>query len=403
MTGTRRRTVHSLVTGVAAAVLLAVTACGSGQPSWHSGDGQDGTRNGALSITSPPNRAADVPTSSEITFTGTAAAGAHVTLTDADGAAVDGAMRADGTSWVPRSQLKYATRYTVKVTGKSASRTSTFTTMAKPSNVVRVTTQVGDDLVYGVGMPIVVNFSTDVPQEQRAGVERRLFVASEPPQQGAWNWFNGHEVHFRPKEYWQAGTKLNFRLGTGGVPMGGRAYGANDINVRASIGDKVVVAVDNASKSMTVSKNEQVLRTIPVSLGKPAAPSSSGAMVIMVKNQWEWFDSSTYGVPADSPDGYRTKVYWTERLTWGGQYIHAAPWSVADQGKRNVSHGCTNISTENAQWLFSVTHLGDPVLVKGTERGLTWGDGWTDWNVSWEDYLKGSALHTAAPAVSPTG
>jgi lipoprotein-anchoring transpeptidase ErfK/SrfK len=135
---------------------------------------------------------------------------------------------------------------------------------------------------------------------------------------------------------------------------------------------------------------------MPVSLGKPDSPSSSGNMIVMVKNEWEWFDSSTYGVPVDSTDGYRTKVYWPQRLTWGGQYIHAAPWSVDQQGRVNVSHGCTNLSTENAEWLWRQTHIGDPVIVKGTERGLDRGDGWTDWNMSWEEYLKGSALPQAA-------
>jgi lipoprotein-anchoring transpeptidase ErfK/SrfK len=141
-----------------------------------------------------------------------------------------------------------------------------------------------------------------------------------------------------------------------------------------------------------VAEDDKVIRTIPVSLGKPSSPSSRGNMVIMTKHESEYFDSSTYGVPTNSPDGYRTKVYWTQRLTWDGQYIHAAPWSVADQGVRNVSHGCANISTANAEWLFHLTHIGDPVIIKGAEHPLEWANGWTDWNVSWEEYLSGSAL-----------
>jgi lipoprotein-anchoring transpeptidase ErfK/SrfK len=278
-----------------------------------------------------------------------------------------------------------------------------FTTMTRPANPVRVSSQVGDDLVYGVGMPLVVNFGADVARDQRANVERRLFVTTEPNQDGGWNWFNAREVHFRPREYWQAGTKLTIRLATGGLPLGGGRYGAADVNVHATIGSKVVLTVDNATKSLTVSKDDQVIKKMPVSLGKPSSPSSSGNMVIMVKNPWEWFDSSTYGVPADSGQGYRTKVYWPQRITWGGQYIHAAPWSVADQGRRNVSHGCTNLSMDNAQWLYNITHLGDPVVVRGTERPLQWGDGWSDWNVDWDQYQKGSALVRAAgPSPSPS-
>jgi lipoprotein-anchoring transpeptidase ErfK/SrfK len=287
--------------------------------------------------------------------------------------------------------------------GKTGVKNATFNTMAKPGNLIAVRSQIGDDLVYGVGMPVVINFGTDVPKDQRANVERRLFVSSEPALKGAWNWFNAHEIHFRPAEYWQPNTKLSVRLATGGLPLGGDAYGAGDVEVHASIGDKFMMTIDNATKTMTVTKNDQVVNTIPVSLGKPSAPSSSGNMIVMVKNEWEWFDSSTYGVPVDAGEGYRTKVSWPMRLTWGGQYIHAAPWSVADQGHTNVSHGCTNVSMQNADWLWHQVHLGDPVIVKGTERGLDWGDGWTDWNASFDQYQKGSALAaTATPAPSPS-
>ena len=117
-------------------------------------------------------------------------------------------------------------------------------------------------------------------------------------------------------------------------------------------------------------------------------------MVIMTRKPKELFDSSlgTGGIPVNSPDGYRELVYYTMRLTWGGQFIHAAPWSVASQGHTDVSHGCTNVSTANAKWMYENSHVGDPVTVKNTGRKLAWGDGWTDWNVSWDTYLKGSAL-----------
>jgi lipoprotein-anchoring transpeptidase ErfK/SrfK len=137
---------------------------------------------------------------------------------------------------------------------------------------------------------------------------------------------------------------------------------------------------------MTVTQHDQVIKTIPVSLGKSKTPSSSGAMVIMTKNQTEVFQST------DPADPYRLDVHWAQRLTTSGQYIHAAPWSVGDQGKRNVSHGCTNVSDENAKFLYNLTHIGDPVIVRGTERALDWGNGWTDWNRSFEEFAKGSAL-----------
>ncbi len=155
------------------------------------------------------------------------------------------------------------------------------------------------------------------------------------------------------------------------------------------------MTTDNATHTMTVTRHDQVVRTIPVSLGKPSKPSSSGNMVVMTKAQSEVFVSNEPG------DSYRATVSWTQRLTWGGEYIHAAPWSVGDQGERNVSHGCTNMSDGNARWLWGLTHIGDPVIVRGTEARLDWGNGWTDWDRDWTGYLKGSALpHPAAGTAS---
>ena len=264
--------------------------------------------------------------------------------------------------------------------------------MQKPASTVRVSSAVGDNQVVGVGMPLILTMNADVAKDQRADFQRRLFVATDPPQEGAWNWFNAHEVHFRPKEYWQDGTKISLRAGIGGLPLGNNRYGANDITVQAEVGQRLVITVENSTKQMTVAQDDKVLKTLPVSLGKPSSPSSSGNMIIMVKNTQEWFDSSTYGVPADSKDGYRTLVKFTERLTWSGEYIHAAPWSVGDQGHRNVSHGCVNISDADAEWLFGLTHLGDPVIIHGTETHLQWGNGYTDWDISFADYVKGGAV-----------
>ena len=139
--------------------------------------------------------------------------------------------------------------------------------------------------------------------------------------------------------------------------------------------------MDNATKRLTATQDGRQVKSMPVSLGKPSAPSFSGNMVIMEKLAKTVFDSSTYGTPVDSADGYRTKVKHAERLTWDGQFIHAAPWSVAAQGRRNVSHGCVNVSTANGQWLFGWLKIGDPVIVKGTGHRLKQGNGWTVWDL----------------------
>jgi L,D-transpeptidase catalytic domain len=136
---------------------------------------------------------------------------------------------------------------------------------------------------------------------------------------------------------------------------------------------------------------------MPVSLGKPSTPSSSGTMVTMSHDYSTIFDTTREG-----PGGYRVQVYYAMRLTWGGEFIHAAPWSVGDQGHTNVSHGCVNMSDANSQWLFGITHVGDPVTVKGTEVQLSNGNGWTGWNQTWSDYVKGSAVPVPAQLAAGT-
>jgi len=347
---------------------------------------------------SPSPAAADVPVSVEI---GTAVSGGSVSdvaLADGAGRRIPGVMRDDGTSWIPGQPLEYATRYTATVTassadGRTATGTTTFTTMPRPGG-----TRVGTGLylftgnTYGVAMPVVVEFESDVPADARAAVERRLLVHSDPPQPGAWRWFGSRQVMYRPPQYWRSGTKLTVRSALSGHPIG-RRFGDMDRSATVTIGRDLRINVDNATKQMTVVQDGQVLRTMPVSLGKPKTPSSSGTMVIMEKQESTVFDTTA----EDGPDGYRIDIRYAQRLTWGGQFIHSAPWSVRDQGVRNVSHGCVNLSPANATWLFGQTMVGDPVTVKGTDRALEPGDGWTAWDAPWSAHAPGSAVPDAAP------
>jgi lipoprotein-anchoring transpeptidase ErfK/SrfK len=391
------------------AAALVLTACSNDGPKFRApGSTTVEGQPVAAAISAPKDGAASVSTATEIAVTSQNATKVVISLASASGEPVTGQMRPDGSSWLPDHQLDYATSYTATVTatgddGKNVTATATFTTMDEPDNLAYVRSQIGDDQVVGVGAMLVLNFGANVPENMRAAVQKRLFVTSEPAQEGIWNWFAPNEVHYRPRQFWQTGTKISMRAATGGLKLSDTAYGRNDLTVQASVvTDKLEIKVENTTKMLTVFLNDKPIKTMPVSLGRPSFPSSSGHMVIMVKNEWEWFDSTTYGLPL-AQGGYREKVYWDMRLTWGGEYMHAAPWSKADQGKRNVSHGCVNLTTENAKWLYDRTHIGDPVTVSNTEVHLKWGNGWTDWDRPWEEYVKGSALPyqpVGAPAVT---
>ncbi|MEV1285534.1 Ig-like domain-containing protein [Micromonospora sp. NPDC049679] len=409
VTGLRRTPAgRVLAASVLAAALALTSACTGGHSSSWQGGGSSPTEppaKASATITGPAADAKDVPASAEITFTTKDATKTTFELKDAAGKTVEGALTKDGGSWLPDGQLDYNTGYTATVTvtddeGKTATTSNTFTTMARPGNLVQVSSFLGDGAVVGVGMPLIVKFGRAIPQDYRDDVQRRMTVKSTPAQEGIWHWISGTEVHYRPKEYWKGGTAITYKLQTGGLPMGSNWYGRSDLTVDLKIGSSTVMIVDNKNKTMTVRKDGKVVRTIPISLGKAKTPSSSGTMIVMEKLRKTVFDTFAELGPKE---GYRTDIEYAQRLTWGGEFIHAAPWSVAQQGRTNVSHGCVNMSMANAQWLFNQTTIGDPITVKGTERALQNGNGWTVWNLSWDEYVKGSAIpYEPPPTTKPT-
>ncbi|MEV4756973.1 Ig-like domain-containing protein [Micromonospora sp. NPDC049559] len=385
---------------------LALSGCSKGGdgPAWQGGRPTP-TAKASATITTPAADAKDVPASTEIVFTTKDATNSTVELKDASGKAVEGTLSKDGKSWLPNGALKYGTTYTATVNvtdsdGKTATATNTFTTMAKPSNVNRATSFLGDGAVVGVGMPLIVKFNKAVPQDYRDDVQRRLTVKSDPPQEGGWRWISPTEVHFRPKVFWKANSKISYRMQLGGLPMGNNVYGSSDVTVDIKTGSAFIMSVDNKTKQMTVTKDGQVIKTLPVSLGKPSTPSSSGTTVVMEKFKKTTFDTRDDPDPANR---YVTDIDWAQRLTYGGEFIHAAPWSEGKQGRENVSHGCVNVSEAMGEWLFNQTRIGDPITVKNTERKLQNGNGWTDWNMSWDEFIKGSAIPYEEPSDESSG
>jgi lipoprotein-anchoring transpeptidase ErfK/SrfK len=404
----RRATVRTLVSvALAGALALTASGCTSGggnSPAWQGGKPAEAGPKASATISSPAADAKDVPASAEITLSTKDATETAVDLKDAAGKAIEGKLDADGTTWLPNGALEYGTTYTATVTatgddGKPATVSNTFTTMAQPANQVRVTSFLGDTSVVGVGMPVIIKLSRAIPEDYRDDLQQRMIVTTTPAQEGAWRWISPTEVHYRPKTFWKANTELDYKIQAGGLPLGDGWYGRADLTIDAKVGSAVVMTVDNKTKKMTVTKDGKTIRTIPISLGAPVTPSSSGTMVVIEKLRKTVFDTMDDPIPTNR---YRTDIEFAQRLTWGGEFIHAAPWSVASQGRTNVSHGCVNMSQANAQWLFGQTQIGDPITVKGTERKLENGNGWTDWNMSWDEYIKGSAIPYEAPATEPT-
>jgi lipoprotein-anchoring transpeptidase ErfK/SrfK len=321
-----------------------------------------------------------------------------VTVVDGGGTEVAGTVtevpEQEGTSvWTPESQLAYGTSYTVTASATNADddeakASSTFTTVA-PTAVSTPSIGPLDGMTVGVGMPIRVWF--DDPVTDKAAVESHLVVTSSTPTDGVWNWFSDSEVHFRPSQYWPPNTEVTLDANLYGVNFGDGTWGEKNRKVSFTIGAKHVSIADAGTHMMEVYDGDQLVQTYPISAGSPDNPSYNGAHVVTELNRERIMDSSTYGVPVDSPGGYRTPVEYAVRISDSGEFVHAAPWSVAQQGNTNVSHGCINMSTERAAWFFNFSQPGDVVEIRNSTAGDLRSDIY-DWTIPWEEWQAGSAL-----------
>lgn len=310
---------------------------------------------------------------------------------------VPGQLRDERRAWVASERLEPGVTYTVSARGTSARGKSLrlerrFSTEALAlSDQTYASIAPLDGETVGVGMPVIVNF--DVPVTKRARFERHMSVRSTPKQPGTWHWLSDSEVHWRPREYWRPGTEVTVDLDVNGLAAGNGIYGQHDRTVGFRVGDAHVYEVDVAAHRMRVHANGSLLRTIPITAGKSAFTTRAGVKVIMAKHRSKRMNSETVGIPVDSDEGYDLdNVEYAMRLTHSGEFIHAAPWSVASQGSANVSHGCTGMSTADAGWLYSMTRRGDVVEFVGTDRPMEPHNGYGDWNVPYSEYRAGSAL-----------
>lgn len=304
---------------------------------------------------------------------------------------VTGDTSADGTSWRSSGTLVPSTSYTVSVQAKNDERekktTASFQTL-QPRDSVKASVAPLDGSVVGVGQPIGVYLSK--PVKRRAAVERALQVKASRKIEGGWYWFSPTELRFRPKTYWPAHTKVTLNADLAGVKAGPGLWGVEDRTIKFAVGERHYSRVDAKKHRMVVRSGGKVVKRMPVSTGNAKYPTKSGVHVVMGKSDPYKMDSTTAGITGS--DAYLTTVRYAVRLSNSGEFVHAAPWSVSSQGRRNVSHGCVNVSTVRAQWFYQFSQPGDIVDVVGTKARMEPTNGFGDWNLSWAQWKKGSAL-----------
>jgi lipoprotein-anchoring transpeptidase ErfK/SrfK len=176
-------------------------------------------------------------------------------------------------------------------------------------------------------------------------------VTSPNAPTGRFEWLSDTVVQWVPDTYWPAHSRITL--------MAGGERRSFDT------GSTVLGVASISAHTFTVSIDGVIMRQMPASMGKPRFATPIGSFTVLEKAKSIVMDSSTIGIPLTDPEGYKIKVADAIRITWGGVYIHSAPWSVGSQGYANVSHGCINLGPDNALWYFNQVGIGDPVVVNG--------------------------------------
>lgn len=391
----RIRTRHAVVAGTAV-LAAALSACSGGS-------GVDATgKAGANELKQKPDMAISVNLTGDQVKAGepvtvTLAEGklALVKVTDAKGGELAGKISDDGKAWTSERNAAPATDYKVEAQNTdSQSAAAQFKTGAADKvNKVKINLPKGSTV--GVAMPVSIVF--DNPVTNKAEVEKQLKVTTSDNTEGSWGWIKDYSgsdrVDWRPKEYWKSGTEVKVEMNLNGVDSGkGGGLFAKDYNTEFKIGKDRRMEVSLDTKKMKVTEDGQTVKTIPVSAGTPGGKKASwsGKMVLMSKEGTIRMDSQTVGLG----DAYDKMVDYSMRLTWSGMYAHAAPWNTANFGRANTSSGCVGMSESDAASFYAQVQVGDPfeVVGEGSKGNADLGNGYGEWNLSWEQWKAKSAL-----------
>lgn len=387
---------------IAGALVLSLSACGGGDDSGTgngkgkgAGSQKSEQSTAAVSIT-PKSGATGVDTSGTLKVGVVRGKLTEVTVKDAKGEKVEGAISGGGASWTPSTHLAAGTKYTVHAVakdpeGREAAEDSTFTTLTPKNTFVGYFTP-EDGSTVGVGMPFSIRFTRGITSPD--AVEKAIRIKTEPAVDVEGHWFGNDRLDFRPEKYWKEGTKVTVDLDLDGVEGRDGVYGKQRKTVKFTIGRNQVSVVDAKKHTMKVTQDGKVIKTIPVTTGKPGYDTWNGQMVMSEKLTVTRMNGETvgYGGEYDIKD-----VPHAIRLTNSGTFAHGNYWGGDAFGNYNASHGCIGLrdvrggydSAVPGAWFFNHSMIGDVVVVKNSHDATVAPDnGLNGWNMSWADWKK---------------
>lgn len=282
---------------------------------------------------------------------------------------------------------------TSKSAAANSSAAPSSTKPAAPLKLVHVSGY-PDGSTVGVGMPIIATFNRKITSGVEFAKHTKVTVNGQPVNGG---WYfeysarsSGHlmEAHYRMQNYWPAHAHVHVAFDLKGVSAGkGLAFDGKLTSLDFNTGPRNIAIVNDATHQITVTSDGQQKFQFPVSLGATDTPTAHGIKVIMEKGA---------SICMRGPGYYECGVKYTQRLTYGGEYLHSAPWNLKNIGHFDSSNGCTNLRPADAKTLYDFLRIGDVVeFPNANGPAMTMGAGYGDWNVEWSEWQTGGAVPVA--------
>ncbi|HEX7733805.1 MAG TPA: L,D-transpeptidase [Ktedonobacteraceae bacterium] len=141
-----------------------------------------------------------------------------------------------------------------------------------------------------------------------------------------------------------------------------------------TLGQRTVV-ISLSEETMRLYDQDKLVKAFHVTTGRPEKPSLPGFWVVESKQSPTVFKSDQ---PKGSPYWYPdTPIHYAMLYHSGGYFLHDSWWrsdygpntqfphydSSGDSFSFDGSHGCVNIATGNAAWVYSFVDVNTPVIV----------------------------------------
>jgi lipoprotein-anchoring transpeptidase ErfK/SrfK len=213
-------------------------------------------------------------------------------------------------------------------------------------------------------MPASIQFHSIVTDAAyRKKIEQAVSVTTSSKVEGSWGWLDNRQLIWCPKEFCSPGTTVTTKAPLPGFRAGEDKRVAEDLSGSVTIGRQQLSRVDIDKHQMTVTRDGATVKTFPASSGNKCEPGY-----------------------------YKVDTNFNVRMTWTGEFVHSAPWSVGAQGSTNVSHGCVNMAPSAAEWFFDNSIPGDPVDFEGSSREFKPSEGIGVWQYGYAQWQQQSAL-----------